>query len=86
MKYGLALSEALSRRIRLHHIFHEDFEVEAFRHLLGVPDGRLPSFGNLRQKAIDSAITEVIKLARFSFTVSSCERVGRKVTKVRLRW
>ncbi|MEE2861860.1 MAG: replication initiation protein, partial [Pseudomonadota bacterium] len=80
-KYGLALSEALSRRIRLHHIFHEDFEVEAFRNLLGVPDSKLPRFGNLRQKAIDPAITEVIKLAPVSFTLSSCKRVGRKVTK-----
>lgn len=85
-KYGLALYEALSRRVRLHHVFHEDFEVEAFRNLLGVPDGKLPSFGNLRQKAIDPAITEVIKLAPFSCDVEPIERIGRKVTKVRLRW
>ena len=82
----MALYEALSRRVRLHHVFHEDFEVEAFRSLLGVPDGKLPSFGNLRQKAIDPAIAEVIKLAPFSCDVEPIERIGRKVTKVRLRW
>lgn len=85
-KYGLALYEALSRRVRLHHVFHEDFEVDAFRNLLGVPEGKLPSFGNLRQKAIDPAISEVVKLAPFSCTIEPCEHVGRKVTKVRLRW
>lgn len=85
-KYGLALYEALSRRVRLHHVFHEDFEVEAFRSLLGVPEGKLPSFGNLRQKAIDPAIAEVIKLAPFSCNVEPIERIGRKVTKVRLQW
>ena len=46
----------------------------------------MPSFGNLRQKAIDPAIAEVIKLAPFSCDVEPVERVGRKVTKVRLRW
>lgn len=85
-KYGLALYEVLSRRVRLHHVFHEDFEIDAFRNLLGVPEGKLPSFGNLRQKAIDPAIAEVIKLAPFSCDVEPVERVGRKVTKVRLRW
>lgn len=85
-KYGLALYEALSRRVRLHHVFYEDFEIDAFRNLLGVPDGRLPSFGNLRQKAIEPAISEVVKLAPFSCGVEPVERIGRKVTKVRLRW
>ena len=85
-KYGLALYEALSRRVRLHHVFHEDFEIDAFRNLLGVPEGKLPSFGNLRQKAIEPAINEVIRLAPFSCGVEPVERVGRKVIKVRLRW
>lgn len=85
-KYGLALYEALSRRVRLHHIFHEDFTVEELRNMLGVPDGKLASYGNLRQKAIEPAIAEVVRLAPFSCTIEPEERMGRKVTKVRLRW
>ena len=85
-KYGLALYEALSRRVRLHYVFYEDFEIEAFRNLLGVPQGKLSSFGNLRQKAIEPAVQEVVKLAPFSCIVEPCERIGRKVIKVRLRW
>ncbi|MCP5087588.1 MAG: replication initiation protein, partial [Rhodobacteraceae bacterium] len=51
-KYGLALYEAISRRVRLRSKFHEDFKLEAFRELLGVPQDKLTTFSNLKLRAI----------------------------------
>lgn len=85
-KYGLALYEALSRRVRLQYVTFEDIEVSVLRDILGVPAGKLPSFGNLRQKAIEPAVAEVTALAPFGCTIEPIERVGRKVVKVRLSW
>lgn len=85
-KYGLALYEAVSRRVRLSYRFSEVIEINDFRELLGVPDGKLSSFGNLRQKAIEPAVAEVCALAPFNCSVDVAERVGRKVTKIKLTW
>lgn len=85
-KYGLALYEALSRRVRLAYVFSEEFDVEDFREVLGVPAGKLASYGNLKQKAIDPAIAEIRQLAPFNCAVEPSERAGRKVKKVKLTW
>lgn len=85
-KYGLALYEAVSRRIRLSFVFSEVLETDDFRELLGVPEGKLASFGNLRQKAIEPAVAEVCALAPFNCSVEVAERIGRKVTKIKLAW
>lgn len=85
-KYGLALYEAVSRRIRLSFVFSEVLEIDDFRELLGVPEGKLASFGNLRQKAIEPAVSEVCALAPFNCSVEVAERAGRKVTSVKLSW
>lgn len=85
-KYGLALYELISRRIRLSFVFSEVFDIDEFRDLIGVPAGKLSSFGNLRQKAIEPAVAEIYALAPFNCSVEVAERVGRKVTKVKLSW
>lgn len=85
-KYGLALYEAVSRRIRMSYKFSEVIGIDDFRELLGAPDGKLSSFGNLRQKAIEPAVAEVCALAPFNCSVEIAERVGRKVTTIKLAW
>ena len=84
-KYGLALYEALSRRVRLSSKFFEDFELEAFRELLGVPDGKLMTFSNLKLRAITPAVDEVNALASFACKVEP-QKSGRKVGVVRVYW
>ena len=84
-KYALALYEAVSRRVRLKHIFHEEMPLEAFRELLGVPEGKLGTFGNLNQYAIKPALTEINALASFGVQVQPVKQ-GRKVTAVKLFW
>ncbi len=84
-KYALALYEAIARRVRLDHIFSEEFTLEAFRELLGVPEGKLDTYGNLNQYAIKPAVAEINAMAAFGVRVVP-KKVGRKVTKVSVGW
>lgn len=85
-KYGMALYEMIAKRIRLKHVFYEDFAVDEIRDFLGVPAGKLGPYAALRRKAIEPAVDEVNLLAPFSCKVDVVETQGRKVTKLRLSW
>ncbi|WP_436644532.1 replication initiation protein [Microbaculum sp. FT89] len=84
-KYALALYEAIARRVRLEHIFSEEFSLEDFRELLGVPPGKLTTYGNLNQYAIKPAITEINALAAFNVKVLP-RKQGRRVVGVLVGW
>jgi hypothetical protein len=60
-KYALALYELVTARINLKHIWQEEFSVEDFRALLGVPDGKLERIPNLLQRVIQPAALEPIR-------------------------
>lgn len=84
-KYGLALYEALARRVRLKSKFFEDFELSAFRELLGVPANKLTTFSNLKLRAITPAVEEINGIASFGCKVEPL-KTGRKVTHIRVFW
>lgn len=84
-KYALALYEAISRRVRLQHVFMEAFDLDDFRDLLGVEEGKLKTFGNLNQYAIKPAVTEINALADFTISVMP-SKTGRRVTGVKVGW
>lgn len=84
-KYGLALYEALARRVRLKSKFFEDFELAPFRELLGVPADKLTTFSNLKLRAITPAVDEINAIASFGCKVEPLKS-GRKVTQIRVYW
>jgi len=84
-KYGLALYEAIARRVRLKHKFTEDFTLTEFRELLGVPMGKLRAFGNLNQYAIKPAVAEINAMASFGVVVMP-RKEGRKVVSISVGW
>jgi hypothetical protein len=84
-KYGLALYEALTRRVRLRSRFHEDFSLDAFRELLGVPEEKLTTFSNLKLRAITPAVQEINSIASFGCRIEPIKQ-GRKVIAVRVFW
>ena len=84
-KYALALYEGLSRRVRLSSVFSEVFPLETFRELLGVPEGKLGTYSNLRLRAIDPAVEEINALAGFGCQVEPVKQ-ARKVVAVRVSW
>lgn len=84
-KYALALYEALSRRVRLNSRFYEDFDLEAFRELLGVPPGKLTTFSNLKLRAITPAVEEINAISSYGCQVQPIKS-GRRVVGVRVFW
>lgn len=84
-KYALALYEHVARRVRMKHKFMQEYTVEEFREILGVPDGKLSAFGSLKQRAIDPAIEEINAFAEFSVYMAA-KRTGKKITHVNMSW
>jgi len=88
-KYALALYELITARINLKHVWQEEFTVEDFRALLGVPDGKLERIPNLLQRVIQPAVLEVNGLADFGVKIEPVRKGGTVrglVTGFRLAW
>lgn len=88
-KYSLALYELITARINLKHVWQEEFSVEDFRSLLGVPEGKLERIPNLLQKVIRPAEVEVNGLADFGVKIEPIRKGGPQrglVTGFRLAW
>ena len=84
-KYAFALYEAVSRRVRLRHVFTEDLSLDDLRELLGVEGGKLLPFKNLHRKAIEPAVVEVNAISPYSVTILP-RKDGRKVVGFVMGW
>ena len=88
-KYALALYELITARINLRHVWQEEFSVEDFRALLGVPEGKLERIPNLLQRVIQPAALEVNGLADFGVQIEPIRKGGQQrglVTGFRVAW
>ena len=88
-KYALALYELITTRINLKHVWQEEFTVDDFRALLGVPDGKLERIPNLLQRVIQPAVLEVNGLADFGVKIEPVRKGGAmrgEVTSFRVAW
>lgn len=77
-KYALALYELIALRVNLTHRWQEEFSLEDFRALLGVPDDKLTRAPNLLKWAIQPASEEVNALADFGVKIAPIRRGGSK--------
>ena len=84
-KYALTLYEVVQKRGNLRHRSSEIFGLDDFRALLGVPDGKLTSWINFRNKAVTPALKEVNALSEFDVEIEPIKE-GRKIVRVQLRW
>lgn len=84
-KYALALYEHVSRRVNLKHVWMQEYTIDQFRDVLGVGEGQLKAFGNLKQRAIIPALEEVNYWAPFRITLSF-QKTGQRVTKLIMNW
>ena len=75
----------MARRARLQYVFTEDYELDQFRELLGVPKGKLKLFGNLNKQAIQPAVAEINGLSSYGVKVMPI-KTGRRVTGLRVGW
>lgn len=88
-KYALALYELITARINLKHVWQEEFDLEDFRALLGVPEGKLERIPNLLQRVIQPAALEVNGLADFGVAIEPIRKGGQLrglVTGFRVSW
>jgi Initiator Replication protein len=88
-KYALALYQLITARINLKHVWQEEFTVEDFRALLGVPEGKLERIPNLLQRVIQPTVLEVTGLANFGVAIEPIRQDGTVrglVTGFRVAW
>ena len=83
-KYSIRLYEMVERRIGLDKQ-HEQFTVDQFRAMLGVPDGKLERFADFNKHCLKTALEEVNHLTDFIVQVMAVKK-GRAVEKLHLTW
>lgn len=83
-RYALRLYTVLSLRAGLRKT-SEDYTLAELREILGVPDGKLSAWKNLKMRALDTAVAEINHLAGFHAGFVPIKK-GRKVVGVTLTW
>lgn len=83
-KYSIRLYEMIERRIGLMKQ-HEEFTIDEFRALLGVPDGKLDRFAEFNKHCLKPALAEVNQLTDFIVQVMAVKK-GRAVEKLVVSW
>lgn len=83
-KYSIRLYEMIERRIGMMKQY-EEFTVEEFRALLGVPDGKLDRYADFNKHCLKPALEEVNHLTDFEVTVMAIKK-GRTVEKLGMSW
>jgi len=83
-KYAFSLYEAIARRIRLRR-FTENLTVEELRSILGVEEGKLDTYSNLKKFAIQPALEEVNAITPYQVAIQP-KKKGRKVESFIMGW
>lgn len=84
-KYALNLYENISKVVNLRNKWSHEYQIDEFRQLLDVGEGKYKAFGSLKQRCIDPAIKEVNSWAAFDLDIKY-GKTGQKVTKVIVSW
>jgi hypothetical protein len=85
-KYSVLLFQHISSITNLKRIISKRFSVSDFRMILGVPEGKLGTFSNLKKWAIEPAIAEINSdLTRLHLT-ATYHKIGRTVAEVEIAW
>jgi hypothetical protein len=84
-KYAVSLYENLAQFSNLTNKTHQDYSLDEFRELLGVPPGRYKTFGELNKHVVKPAVDEVNALAPFGVSIVAVKQ-GKKVVQIRVGW
>jgi hypothetical protein len=85
-KYSVLLFQHISSLTNLKHVTSKRFSVQDLRAVLGVPEGKLSRFANLKQMALTPAIAEINSdLTRLTLT-ATYHKIGRTVAEVEIAW
>ncbi len=84
-KYAVSLYENLAQLANLSLKTSQDYTLDAFRDLLGVPPGRYKTFGEFNKHVLKPALAEVNALAPFGVSVVPVKQ-GKRVVQIRVGW
>lgn len=84
-KYALTLYEMVQKRGNLKYKSSERFSIAQLRGILGVPNGKLTTWSNLKNRAIAPSVAEVCELSDYIVEINPI-KTGRSVTHVELKW
>lgn len=84
-RYSLRLYELISLRIRLDHVHEETFSIDDLRGMLGIPDGKVKLWADIRRFIVEPAIAEVNQLTGLAVTYKPIKH-GRAVAGIKLNW
>lgn len=85
-RYAFALFQHVSSLANLDRISGKTFTVDELRQALGVPDGKMPLFKNLNQRALKPAIEDINRTSPRLELAATPNRIGRKVASVTVTW
>lgn len=84
-KYSVLLFQHIASLVNLDRMCAKTFTVPELRALLGVPEGKLSRFANLKKDALSPAIAEINQLSRMTLTATP-NKIGRTVASVTIDW
>jgi plasmid replication initiation protein len=84
-KYAVSLHENLAQYTNLSLKNFQDYSLEEFRDLMGVPPGRYKTFGELNKHVIKPAVEEVNALAPFGLSLLPIKQ-GKRVVQIKIGW
>jgi len=84
-RYSITLYEHISQWIGLTQMQGKTFNLEEFRHVLGVTPNKYKAFGGLNQQVLKPVLAEINALAPFNVAIQPI-KTGKSVTHIRLQW
>lgn len=84
-KYSVLLFQHISSLLNLDRVSSKTFSIPELRAALGVAEGKLDRFANLKAWALTPAIDEINQLSRITL-IAIPNKVGRTVASVTISW
>lgn len=84
-KYAVSLYENLAQLANLSRKTTQDYTLDEFRELLGVPPGRYRTFGELNKHVIKPTVAEINAIAPFGLSVLPIKQ-GKRVAQIKVGW
>lgn len=84
-KYAVSLYENLAQLANLSRKTFQEYSLDEFRALLGVPPGRYKAFGELNKHVLKPTIAEVNAIAPFGVSVLPVKQ-GKRVVSIKVGW
>ena len=84
-KYSVMLFQHISSLVNLDHVTAKNFTIPELRAVLGIPEGKIKRFADLKKDVLTPALAEINQLSRLTLTATP-NKIGRTVASVTIGW